>query len=180
MKHQNNHQLKIIKTLFILSVPILLQPSCGQTNNKKTFADKNQFQTATIEVDISNKNCLAILLAKDGTINRKGTGIPDSTDKDFFMGISKEKIFDSLMKIVSADLLSYGGQTHLNCDTTKQTYKVTISFSDNKSDIGFEYCINGTQNDLPKPISEYITNAIKITDPWYQTQKGVKNKNQVH
>lgn len=176
MKHQNDHQLKIIKTLFILSVPIVLQFSCGQTNNKKTFADKNQFETTAITVAISNKNCLAILLAKDGTINRKGTGIADSTDKDFFMGISKEKVFDSLMKTVSDDLLSYCGQIHFNCDTTKQTYKVTITFSDNKSDTGFEYCINGTQTELPKPISEYITNAIKITDPWYQTQKGFKNK----
>lgn len=176
MKLKNNHQLKIIKTLFILFLPILLQFSCGQTGNKKTIADKNQFTTATLEVDISNKNCLAILLAIDGTVNRKGSGIVDPTDKDFFMGITKEKIFDSLIETVSNDLLSYCGQTLLNCDTTKQTYKVTISFSDNKSDIGFEYCINGTLNDLPKPIREYITNAIKMTDPWYQTQKSLINK----
>ncbi|HLK30747.1 MAG TPA: hypothetical protein VKT28_19375 [Puia sp.] len=157
-------------------MPILLLFSCGQAINKKTVADKSKFQTTTIEVNISNNPCLAILLAKDGTINRNGSGVIDSVDKDLFMGITEEKVFDSLMQTVSDDLLSYCGQTYLNCDTTKQTYKVTVSFSDNKSDIGFEYCVNGTQDDIPKPISEYIMNAIKITDPWFQTQKKLTDK----
>jgi hypothetical protein len=176
MNIRNNRHLKTLKRLFIFSISFLLLSACGQPGSKNAGVNKNLFTTTTIEVDISNKNCLAILLAKDGTINRSGSGTVDSTDKDFFMGIIKEKIFDSLLETVSNDLLSYCGQTLLNCDTTKQTCKVTISFSDNKSDTGFDYCINGTLNDLPKPMIDYITNAIKMTDPWYQAQKSLINK----
>jgi hypothetical protein len=171
-----NSALKRIKKLLFLFLQVGFLFSCGQTSNEKASVNKDQFVATTLEVDISNKNCLDILLAKDGTINRKGSDIVDSTDKNFFMGISDEKLFDNLIETVPDDLLSYCGQPSPNCDTTKQTCKVKMSFSSNKSDTGFEYCINGTLNDLPKPIKEYIANAIKITDPWYQTQKNLINK----
>jgi hypothetical protein len=158
------------KLLILLQLMILLS-ACGESNIQKTNVDKNQFTALTLEVDISNKNCLAILLARDGTINRVGSGIVDSTDKDFFMGMTTEKLFDNLMETVSGDLMAYCNQAPPTCDTTRQICKVKFSFSGITSGIGGEYCINGTVNDLPKPIKEYIANAIKITGPWYQLQK---------
>jgi hypothetical protein len=165
-----------IKNLIVITIPILFLFSCEGTGNKKTNTDTNQFMAMTLDVEISNTNCLAILLAKDGTINRKGNGIADSAEKDFFMGITEEKPFDKLMATVSNDLLSYCGKTSPGCDTTRLTCKVKTSFADNTSETGFEYCVNGNINDLPEPIKEYITNAIKVTDPWYQTQKKLIKK----
>jgi hypothetical protein len=173
MTLKNNYHWGTIKILLVL----FLQFSCGQAVKKKPTTDTPKFETTTLTVEISKKNCLAILLAKDGTINRRGTGIIDTADKAFFMGINRDDVFGSLMATISDDLLSYCGQAHGNCDTTKPTYKVTVSFSDDKSiGTGFEYCINGTVDDLPKPIREYIKNAIKLTDPWYQAQKKQINK----
>ena len=163
-------------SLIIISILVLFLISCGGSGSKKTNADTSQFMAMTLDVEISGKNCLAILLANDGTINRKGSAIVDTTDKSFFMGTSPEKQFDKLMATVSDDLLSYLGKTSLTCDPTNQTYKVRATFSGNTSETGFEYCVNGTINDLPGPIKKYITNAIEATDPWYQSQKKLINK----
>lgn len=176
--------MKIISTLadrrstnlLVISILILSQLSCGQASNKKAKSSAGQFAAMTLEVEISNKNCLAILLANDGTINRSGSGIVDTTDKNFFMGRTEDKPFDKLMATVSDDLLSFCEKTPPKCDTLKQTYKVKASFSGSSGDTGFEYCINGTANDLPAPIKEYITHAIDITDPWYQAQMKMINK----
>lgn len=163
--------MKAGKNLLLFLPLLLLLAACGETNTQNAGIDKNQFSALTLEVEISNENCLAILLAKDGTINRARSGYMDSTDKDFFMGVSSENLFDSLMATVSGDLMGYCNQPPPACDTTKPTYKVEFSFSGSTSGIGAEYCTNGTIDNLPKPIKEYITNAIKITDPWYQSQK---------
>lgn len=177
MPQKNNYQLITEKLLFIIMLPIFLQFSCGQASNKKPSADTAKFETATLTVEIAKKHCLAILLAKDGTINRKGSGVVDTADKAFFMGITRDGVFDSLMGTVSDDLLAYSGKTDFNCDTTRQTYIVRITFADHTSAFGITYCVNGTIDDLPKPIREYITNAIKLTEPWYQAQKKQVSKN---
>src|SRR5689334_5911163 len=103
MNFKDSNKLKMMKYLLILFVSSLLQFSCGQAGNKKPIADTNKFENTTLTVEISKKHCLAILLAKDGTINRKGSGIVDTTDKAFFMGITRDGVFDSLMGTVSDD-----------------------------------------------------------------------------
>ena len=168
--------IKKSKRFFVIAIPLLLLLSCGQMDNKQTTIDKKEIQGTTIEVDISNKNTLAILLAKDGTINRKGSALADSTDNDLFMGVTNEKVFDSLMETVSDDLLSYSNKANPFCDTAKQTCRVKISFVSNTSERTIDYCVKGTMNDLPAPIKEYIDNAIKITGSWYQTQKNLIKK----
>ena len=176
MNLKNNYQLRVVKIVSILFL-LILQLSCGQAAKKKATADTSKFENTTLTIEISKEHCLAILLAKDGTINRKGSGIVDTADKAFFMGITRDGVFDSLMGTVSDDLLAYSGKTDFNCDTTRQTYIVRITFADHTAAFGISYCTNGTIDDLPKPIREYITNAIKLTEPWYQAQKKQVSKN---
>ena len=165
-----------ISSLVALFIQTLIFVSCAERNDKRENEEK--YDGVTIEIDISNKNSLAILLAKDGTINRKGSGVVDSLDKDLFMGLTNDKIFDSLMNGISNDLLKYCNTTSPNCDTAKQTCKVEIAFGNNNSVCKIEHCVNGTLNDLPKPIKEFIEKAIMVTDPWYLGQKNLILKKQ--
>jgi len=154
-----------------LLASVLLFCTCKGPVKQKPSVDKSQFLALTIDVEVSNKNSLLILLAKDGTINRARSGIVDTTDKNFFMGVTTEKLFDSVMATVPDDLFSYCNQPSTACDTTKQTCVVKYSFSGETSGMECGYCVNGSLENLPKPILEYIKNAIRITDPWYQSQK---------
>ena len=163
----------LVKNVFaacLLPAALLLvacgQPAAPETQNETV----PQFSNTTIEVELSNKNCLAILLAGDGTINRKGSSALDTADHNFFMGITREPLFDSLMKSVTPELLSYCGKKQADCDTTKATCRVKISLSGQQGNTGLEYCVNGTMNELPKPIRDYVTAAIRVTEPWYSQQ----------
>src|SRR5258705_2546150 len=96
---------KFIPTLIIIltfGLTIALLTSCSENKSEGSSSNKGIKQTTqkydgvTIEVDISNKNWLSILLANDGTINRKGNSRFDPKDKNFFMGLTNSKAFDSL------------------------------------------------------------------------------------
>jgi len=165
-----NHII-VIRFLFILFIQAMVFVSCVERNAKKENEAAQKYDGVTINVDISNKNSLAILLAKDGTINRKGSGVVDTLDKNFFMGVTTDKLFDSLMNGISNDLFTYCNTNSSNCDTTKQTCKVEIAFGNNDYVCKIEHCVNGTLNDLPKPIKEFIEKSIMVTDSWYQPQR---------
>jgi len=145
--------------------------SCTGGNTQKEQARAQTYDGVSIEVNISKINTLDILLAKDGTINRKGSGVVDTLDKDFFMGMTNEKLFDSLMTGISNDLLAYCNNTTSKCDTTKQICKIKIAFGNSNYACEIDYCVNGELSSLPKPIKEFIEKAITVTDSWYQQQK---------
>jgi hypothetical protein len=179
-KMKSNHlpPFKTSTILWMVIVSTVLYQSCGANENKTAAAQSEKISEAaeiflgtTIDVDISNQNCLAIVLAKDGAISRKGTTALDSADKDFFAGITKDPVFDSLINKLSNELVDYSNTTSPSCDTTKPTCKARISFGNHQLAKSLEYCVNGTFNDLPAPIKNYIINAIRVTEPWYQNQK---------
>jgi hypothetical protein len=173
-----NH--KFITTLNLIlkfGLIIYLITSCSENKSKESSSSKDINQTTkkydgvTIEVDISNKNWLSILLANDGTINRKGSRSFDPKDKNFFMGLTSSKTLDSLMNGMPNELLQYCNSHSPACDTLKQTCKAKIAFGNNTSSCEIEYCINGTIDNLPKPIKDFINRSIEVTEPWYQEQQ---------
>ena len=174
IKHKFISTLTII-LVFVLTISLLA--SCSENKSKESNSSKGIKQTiqkydgVTIEVDISNKDWLSILLANDGTINRKGSSRFDPKDKNFFIGLTNSKAFDSLMNEMPNELLQYCNAHSSACDTLKQTCKAKISFGNNTSSCEIEYCVNGTMDNLPKPIKDFINKSIEVTEPWYQEQQ---------
>ena len=68
----------VISSLVALFIQTLVFVSCAERNARKENEVVQKYDGVTIDIDISDKNSLAILLAKDGTINRKGSGVIDS------------------------------------------------------------------------------------------------------
>ena len=170
-----NHSIAF-SFLFVLFISTMIFVSCAEGNPKKENNVTQKYDGVTISIDNSGKNSLAILLAKDGTVNRKGSGVVDTLDKDFYIGITTDKLFDSLMNGISDELLAYCNTNPTDCDTTKQTCKVEIAFGNNNYVCKIAQCVNGTINDLPKPIKEFVEKAIQVTDAWYRGQKNMTNK----
>ncbi len=141
--------------------------SCNQKPGNTLIDKIDQIEATYIEVELEGKNTLFILLAKDGTINRKGD--LKTQGNNFFMGISKEKLFDKVMQAVTSDLTSYCGKVY--GDSTQNVNKVKIGFGGNKIDTGFEYYSTEPLDKYPKPIIEFIYKAIQVTDPWFESQR---------
>jgi hypothetical protein len=153
-----------------LSVALLfVVSSCNQKSNNDLIDKVNQIEATLIEVELADKHTLFILLTKDGTINRKGD--LKNSDKNFFMGISKEGLFDSLIQALTSDLASYCGKVYGLADTTQKVNKVTVAFSGKEIDTGLEYYSTEPLDKFPKPITGFIYKAIQITDPWFERQK---------
>ena len=157
-----------MKYLSVLTL-ILLLSSCGQSSNNKPTIDIDKVQATMIDIELKDSSSLFILLAKDGTINRKGD--LKTPDKNFFIGISKENLFDKLMKTMTNDLSSYCDKIHVHADTTKKINKIKIGFSGPEGDTGFEYYSDEPIEKLPKPILDFINNSIQVTDPWFKSQQ---------
>lgn len=157
-----------MKYLSILAA-IILFCSCGQTSQSLSTIDKNKIQATMIEVELKDSGSLFILLAKDGTINRKGD--LKTPNKNFFMGITKENLFDKLIQVTPNELSAYNNKVHVLADTTKSVNKIKIGFSSSDGDSGFEYYTDEPIDKLPKPIQDFINSAIQITDPWFNSQQ---------
>ena len=62
----------------------------------KSKRDSTSADTVTgimVTLEIDGDQCLFVLHAKDGTINRLGTGAEDNTENDLFIGLSDLKAF---------------------------------------------------------------------------------------
>jgi hypothetical protein len=157
-----------MKLLSILSV-ILLFCRCEQPPISNNAIDVDKFQAALIEVALKDSSTLFILLAKDGTVNRQGD--LKTKKKNFFMGVSKEKLFDSLIKTIDTDLSSYFDKVVVQADTNRRVNKIKIGFTGPEGNTGFEIYTDEPIEKIPKPILNFINNAIRVTEPWYKNQQ---------
>ena len=62
-----------------------------------------------ITLEIEEKTSVFILLAKDGTISRKGDGSNSGTSLSLAQGISHDGHFDALMMTVNEDIFNHTG-----------------------------------------------------------------------
>lgn len=157
-----------MKHLCLLTLVVLFF-SCGQTAKKAPVIDPETIKAAIVEVELMDSSSLYILLAEDGTINRKGS--LNSRDKNLFMGISQEPYFGKLKKSITPDLLAYCKQTSVVANPIKQVNRITIAFSGPEVDAGFEYVTDEPLDKIPGPILDFINSAVQLTDPWYKNQQ---------
>ncbi|MFL5764815.1 MAG: hypothetical protein ACJ77K_12800 [Bacteroidia bacterium] len=137
---------------------------------KEENVDKEMLQLETITVDQDGQNCLSVLLAGDGTINRKGDLACDTSDHVFFMGITKEKYFDTLADNAPGEVLQLYTEKG-TCDTTGHYCRVKITLATASQEVVvIEHCVNGELADQPKPLFDYIHKVVRVTDPWYNDQ----------
>jgi hypothetical protein len=130
----------------------------------------------SITLEIDNKRSLFILLAKDGSINRLGTGSIDNKENDLYIGITKEQLFDHAIIYISDDMLQYMGsydipdQKGLPCRLS-----IGLQFNDGEEN-GFDFSYGSESEGPADEISELVIAVVQITEPWYQSQKKMISK----
>ena len=137
-----------------------------------------EIKLVTITMYVGGAQALFILLAKDGTINRLGTGILRNKDKTLFINKVNENLFQDLMKCVPEDWSELKGIYKINIPDKKGAnceLKVIFNNETNK-DYGF-VVLYGAKSEGPAfDISELVINAVQITDPWFNKQKQLLKK----
>ena len=136
----------------------------------------SDIQIISITLEIDNKKSLFILLARDGAINRLGTGEIDNQENELYIGITDELLFEHTMTYISDEMLQHMGawdmpdQKGLPCNLS-----IGFQFGEEEED-GFNFSYGSESEGPPFEISELLIACIQITDPWYESQKKTASK----
>ena len=137
----------------------------------------SEIELLTITLEIGDKRSLFILLAKDGSINRLGTGTIDNQENDLYIGITEDLLFEHTITYLTDDMLPYMGSYDIP-DKKGLPCRLSIGLLfDYGEENGFEFSYASESEGPPDEIAELLLAAIQITEPWYQSQKERSSKN---
>ena len=128
------------------------------------------FSSVTITLKISDDISLAVLLHRDGTINRKGNGT-EKIDNNFFIGLTKEPIFDNLIKSMSPDIEQYFNKVYGAPNMKGKKCELEIVWTGENNVTGTKFMYGTKSIGPPRPISDFVVNSIRLTDPWFHEQQ---------
>jgi len=140
-------------------------------HGKSFMPNVSDIQAVHVTLKIGDEQALFILLAADGSINRLGTGSVNNKDKDLFIGITKDSLFDQLMSNLDDEMLNYmGGYDVPEKHGKPCELMIGLSFASD-DDNGFAFRYGSESEGPPGEIVQFVTSAVQLTDPWFREQK---------
>mgnify|MGYP001549385338 CR=1 FL=1 len=130
----------------------------------------SEIDAVTILLEIEGETSLFILLAEDGSINRRGTGTMEDAG-GLFLGVIQEPLFSQLMANLNDEVLDHMG-AYINDEPKGALCELTIGFSfRDADDNGFAFRYGSESEGPPGVIVQFVMSAIELTEPWYQETK---------
>jgi len=130
---------------------------------------KHLIDKVLITLEVGEKTALFIIMARDGTLNRKGDGSPQH-DLPLHRGISTQRHFDAFMMTIDESIFNYCGVIR-KPDRVGVDCSLTIIFQGaNEIDFSFRVIYGADSEGPPRELIEILINAVKITEGWYQEQ----------
>ncbi|HEU4528504.1 MAG TPA: hypothetical protein VFT80_11325 [Actinomycetota bacterium] len=125
-----------------------------------------------MQMEYGGELVLAIVLELDGSINRMGDGTPSPADSSWYIGLTQEPLFHSLMEVVPDDLFRYVGRLELP-DRSGVDCKLSVAFHhrDGRA-VPFEVVFGSESGGLPLELVTILNRALELTDPWWNAQPG--------
>jgi hypothetical protein len=123
-----------------------------------------------ITLEVEDKTSVLILLAKDGTITRKGDGSTGSDALPLTQGVSPDGHFEALMMTVNEDIFPYAGVINQPAKAGRDCRLSIVFQGPNEVDYSFRVLYGEDSKGPPQELSQILINAVKITEPWYQQQ----------
>lgn len=133
------------------------------------------YSIITISLEIEEEASLNILLASDGTINRKGDGTY-KIDRNFFMGITDTSLFQRLKKYITDDFNACHGKVYDLPGKEGKSCTLEIVLSGGKEGNGMKFYYGADSMGPPLPVAEFVEAAIHLTDAWFYEQQSKINQ----
>jgi len=143
--------------------------SPATSGTARTVAEVDAF---TITLDVDGKPSLFVLLAADGAINRMGRGTLDDPAGGLFIGQTDPAIFKAARSHLSDEMVRAQGHTlqHQNPRGLPCKLTLTFKFKDGTSG-GLAFLYGSESEGVPGDIADFVTTAVRLTDPWYENFK---------
>ncbi len=131
---------------------------------------KHLIDKVLITLEVGDRTALLILVAKDGSVHRKGNGNPDKTDLALAQGISHDGHFEALMMTIDENIFNHQGVIRLPNPVGKECRLSLIFQGRNDVDFSFRVVYGEESEGPPQELALILINAVKITEGWYQEQ----------
>jgi hypothetical protein len=130
-----------------------------------------EISIVTISLKVEDKAALFILLAKDGTVNRLGTGSENNTENDLYIAVDSSGLFEKLARQISPELLELKGE-YKSYEIKGKACQLVVGFGFADGTQDGSLWIYGTQSAGPPPeITNFVISAVELTEPWFEEQK---------
>jgi hypothetical protein len=130
-------------------------------------------ETILVSFDVDGKRKLFIMLAADGSINRAGGGESDGADSELFVGVSDGSAFQNLAGRLNPAWFKSAGQRFTFPDPrgAQSLLRVILKTSEGEYPLEFSYGLES--GGLPADVGNFVQEAVRLTDPWYQEQQAL-------
>lgn len=127
-----------------------------------------------VSLKVDSKSSLFVMLAKDGSINRFGTGSENNTENSMYIGITKPDAFEKLMKQIDSKVFNWEG-VYRSPDIKGKTCELTVGFQlSDGTEIGSEWTYGTQSQGPPSEIGNFVISAVEATETWYEEQKKIQ------
>lgn len=123
----------------------------------------------TLQIEETQK--LFVLLGKDGTINRMGTGAVDCTEKTLYMGMTEASAFESVRPLAAPVLSNWIGGFSVP-KTEGKLCQLIVGFRTATGQEFMSLWKYGSDSQGPPPeVCNVVMKTVEATDTWYAKQK---------
>ncbi len=132
---------------------------------------KESIKAIFVDLEVNGQMSLFVLLADDRSVNRIGRGTADNTERDLYIGYAEEPLFEQLRDKVQPDWLSLQGEYDIP-EKEGLPCTLTIRFVCGAGqEAGWRFRYGSESDGPPDDICEFVAEAVRLTDPWYEHQK---------
>jgi len=144
--------------------------------NVETTITPDSVKGIMVTLDVDDRRVLFIVLTDDGLVNRQGTGTLGNLDNDLFIGLSDEPIFEQLRAQIQPEWMqrlgAYGTRSKAGSTCT-----LSILFKAEEGREGGIRFVYGSESEGPPgDIAQFVTEAVRLTDPWHEKQRQTRLK----
>ena len=133
---------------------------------------KDFVDAVIISREVDDGMSIFVMLAKDGSINRIGSGYMDCNEKDMYIGMTKDKLFEKFMEGCPEMFISAPGEAYAPPGEMKgKQVQVTLMFKCGDQESGLIFVYGSESGGIPDDLSQVVDHAKEVTEPWYQGQR---------
>jgi hypothetical protein len=129
-----------------------------------------------IKLEVGGQHSLFVLLAADGSINRRGSGAPWDDDGHLYIGITEAGLFKSLASTVNPGWFKLSSQRFTMPDPRGALCLLTVGLTTGVGERIFEFEYGSDSQGPPPDIAQLVSSAVVLTEPWYESSKQLTSK----
>jgi hypothetical protein len=133
---------------------------------------RDQIDSILVQLQVSGRQALFLMLASDGGITRSGTGSPHDRAGDLVAGVTRPTAFRRLVRRYSDDLLRWCGITRTDPRRRGEECELKVGLRRCDGETLWSVWQYGSESLGPPPeVGDFVRAAVSSTEGWFREQQ---------